>query len=280
MMNKGLKRASVVYCAIIALFLYIPIGVLIFFSFNQSKSRNLFTGFTLNWYKELFQNEMVLKSLGVTLLVAAVAAVFATVIGTMASVGIFSMKRWQKKVIMNVTYIPIINPEIVMGVSMLLLFSVMKTLFGHIGVDFSMGIVTLIIAHITFNIPYVILSVNPKLRQLDRSLYEAAMDLGCSPVKAFFKVIVPEIMPGIVTGFLMSLTYSIDDFVISYFTSGTSQTLSIVIYSMTRRKVSPEINALSTIIFVVVLTVLLTMNIVDIRKETRLRRQLQREVRR
>ena len=279
MTNRRLKRMSGIYYAIILLFLYVPIGVLIFFSFNQSKSRTLFTGFTLDWYKELFQNEMVLKALGVTLLVAAVSAVFATIIGTLASVGIFSLKKWQKKVIMNVTYVPIINPEIVMGVSMLLLFTVLKTLFGHVGIDFSAGLVTLIISHITFNIPYVILSVNPKIRQLDRNIYEAAMDLGCSPVQAFFKVIVPEIMPGIVTGFLMSLTYSIDDFVVSYFTSGTSQTLSIVIYSMTRRKVSPEINALSTIIFVVVLTILLISNFADIHKENKIRRQLHKEVR-
>ena len=274
MMNKGLKRASVVYCAIIALFLYIPIGVLIFFSFNQSKSRNLFTGFTLNWYKDLFQNEMVLKSLGVTLLVAAVAAVFATVIGTMASVGIFSMKRWQKKVIMNVTYIPIINPEIVMGVSMLLLFSVMKTLFGHIGVDFSMGIVTLIIAHITFNIPYVILSVGPKLRQMDRNLVDAAQDLGCTWMQAFFKVILPEIKPGIISGALIAFTMSVDDFVISYFTAGSSaSTLAMEIYSMARKRISPEINAVSTLLFVVVILLLAANNIRESRAERALAKQ-------
>lgn len=248
------------YIAAIFAFLYIPIAVLIFFSFNKSKSRNLFTGFTLDWYKQLFQNEMILRALGVTLLVAALASIIATVLGTAAAIGIQSMKKWPRFAVMNVTYVPVINPEIVTGVSMLLLFTSLRYFL-----NFDMGFGTLLIAHITFNVPYVILSVNPKLRQLDHSLYEAALDLGCSPIKGFFKVIIPQIMPGIMTGFLMALTYSIDDFVISYFTSGTSQTLSIAIYSMTRRKVSPEINALSTLIFVVILAILLLMNLRDIR---------------
>lgn len=267
------KTGGKVYTALIFLFLYIPIAVLIFFSFNESKSRTNFTGFTFDWYRQLFQNEMILKALGVTLLVAAIASVAATILGTMASVGIVGMRRFSRSLIMNVTSIPVINPEIVTGVSMLLLFTVIRTLFGYIGVNFGMGIGTLILSHITFNIPYVILSVNPKLRQLNRNIYDAALDLGCAPRAAFFKVVVPQIMPGIMTGFLMAFTYSIDDFVISYFTSGTAQTLSIAIYSMTRRKVSPEINALSTIIFVVILTLLVLMNLRDIRSEKRVKKE-------
>lgn len=254
------KKSSKAYIASALIFLYIPIFVLIFFSFNKSKSRNVFTGFTLNWYKQLFHNELVLNALGVTLAVAAIASVCATVLGTAAAVGIQSMKKVPRFIVMNVTYTPVINPEIVTGVSMLLMFTSLRYF-----INFDMGFTTLVIAHITFNLPYVILSVNPKLRQLDPSIYDAALDLGCSPRQAFFKVVFPQIMPGITTGFLMALTYSIDDFVISYFTSGTSQTLSIAIYSMTRRKVSPEINALSTVLFVLILSILLVMNLKDIK---------------
>ena len=254
-------KAGKSYIAATLAFLYVPIAVLIFFSFNKSKSRNLFTGFTLSWYRQLFRNEMVLSALSLTLLIAVIASVCATLIGTAAAIGIHGMKKLPRTVVMNVTYTPIINPEIVTGVSMLLLFTTFRYFL-----NFEMGFGTLLIAHISFNLPYVILSVNPKLRQLDTSLYEAALDLGCTPGKAFFKVVIPQIMPGIMTGFLMALTYSIDDFVISYFTSGKIQTLSIAIYSMTRRKVSPEINALSTLLFAVVLSVLLLMNIKDIKK--------------
>lgn len=246
-------------------FLYAPIGVLIAYSFNSSKSRTVWTGFTLDWYKKLFHNEEIIKSLGVTLVVALVASVLATVLGTAAAIGIRNMKKGTRTAIMNVTYMPIINPEIVTGVSLMLLF-----VFA--GIDF--GYVTLILAHVCFCTPYVILNVLPKLRQMDMSLCEAAMDLGCSSRQVYGKVIIPEIMPGILTGFLMSLTYSIDDFVISYFTYGAeSQTLSITIYAMTRRKVSPEINALSTIIFLVVLTILLVMNISDVQKHKKLVRR-------
>lgn len=255
-------KSSRAYLYVVFTFLYLPIFVLIFFSFNKSKSRNLFTGFTLDWYRQLFQNEMILRALVVTLAVAAIASVCATILGTAAAIGIQGMKRWSRFTVMNFTYIPVINPEVVTGVSMLLLFTSLRYFL-----NFNMGFGTLLIAHITFNVPYVILSVNPKFRQLDNSLYEAALDLGCNPTQAFFKVILPQIMPGITTGFLMALTYSIDDFVISYFTSGTSQTLSIAVYSMTRRKVSPEINALSTLIFAVVLIILLIMNFKDIRSE-------------
>lgn len=272
-MTKRLKRGSKAYIALVFLFLYIPIFVLIFFSFNESKSRNIFTGFSLKWYGQLFNNSMVLRALGVTLVVAIIASVAATLLGTAAAVGMRNMRRWGRLTIMNITYVPVVNPEIVTGVSMLLLFVAMRSILGGIGIDFEMGMGTLIIAHITFNIPYVILSVSPKLRQMDSSLYDAALDLGCSPAQAFFKVVLPEIMPGVMTGFLMALTYSIDDFVISYFTSGTAQTLPIAVFSMTRRKVSPEINALSALLFVAVLSILLIMNIRDIRKENQLNKE-------
>lgn len=254
-MKKIVQR---LYMILVFGFLYIPIAVLIVNSFNESKSRSVWTGFTFDWYKKLFSNQTILTSLGNTLIIAIIASVAATIIGTAAAIGIFNMKKIMRSVIMNITYIPLLNPEIVTGVSLMLLFVSLNINFGYL---------TLILAHITFCIPYVILSVLPKLRQTNRYLYESALDLGCNPSQAFIKVVVPEIMPGIVTGFLMSLTYSIDDFVISYFTYGpTSQTLSITIFSMTRRKVSPEVNALSAIIFVVVLAILLIMNFNDIRK--------------
>lgn len=256
-MKKDILSKS--FIGLILGFLYLPISLLIIYSFNQSKSRSLWTGFTFDWYIKLFQNQIIIKSLINTFIVAVIASIIATIIGTAAAIGINSMSRFFKSAIMSVTYLPVINPEIVTGVSLMLLFSFFKLEFG-----FS----TLILAHITFNIPYVILNVLPKIRQVDKVLYDAAMDLGCNPVTAFFKVIVPEIMPGIVAGFLMSLTLSFDDFIISYFTSGpTSQTLPIVIFSMTRRKVSPEINALSTIIFIGVLMVLMVTNFQGRRKE-------------
>jgi len=246
------------YTGLIFLFLYIPIFVLIANSFNASKSRTVWTGFTLDWYSKLFHNETILSSLANTLIVALIASVVATILGTAAAIGIYNMKSFSRKVIMNITMLPNINPEIVTGVSLMLLFVFMKMEFGF---------VTLILSHITFCVPYVILNVMPKLRQMNTNLCEAAMDLGCNQMQVFRKVIIPEILPGIITGFLMSLTYSIDDFVISYFTYGAkSQTLSITIFSMTRRKVSPEVNALSAILFVVVLSVLLIVNIIDIKK--------------
>jgi len=247
------------YVGLVMFFLYAPIAVLIVYSFNANKSRGVWTGFTLKWYRQLFHNDIILQSLSNTLLIAVVSSILATILGTAAAIGIYSMRRRARAVVMNVTYLPIINPEIVTGVSLMLLF-VMA------GID--LGYLTLILAHITFNTPYVILNVMPKLRQMDKHIYEAALDLGCSPMQAFSKVIVPEIAPGVVSGLLMSFTFSLDDFIISYFvSSSTSQTLPITIYAMTRKKVSPEINALSTIIFVLVLTALIIVNIHGARQE-------------
>ena len=252
------KISSKIYIFLVFLFLYAPIFVLIANSFNQSKSRTVWTGFTLDWYKKLFNNEVILKSLLNTLIVAAIASVISTILGTAAAIGIYKMKKIARSLIINITYIPIMNSEMVTGVSLMLLF---------VALHIDLGYFTLLCAHITFCVPYVVLNVLPKLRQMNRNLYDAALDLGCSPLQAFRHVVIPEIMPGIVTGFLMSLTYSIDDFTISYFTHGsTSQTLPITIYSMTRRKVSPEVNALSAIIFVVVLVILLVMNLSDIKR--------------
>lgn len=269
---KILQRAHV--CMFFA-FMYLPIAVMMAFSFNESTSRAVFTGFTLQWYANLFENEMIIESLIVSLVIALVSSTIATIMGTMASVGISRMKKAPRSAIMNITYMPIINPEIVTGVSLMLIFVVFNSgineLFSWIlGVELSMnlfGYGTLLIAHITFSVPYVIFNVVPKLRKMDKRLYEAALDLGCNHTQAFFKVVLPEIMPAVVSSFLICLTYSIDDFVISYFTSGTTQTLPIAIYSMTKKQVSPEINALSTVMFVVIMCIILIANTMDNIKE-------------
>ena len=262
------KRFSLLrsgYFGAVLAFLYAPIAVLIVFSFNSSKSRALWTGFTLEWYKKLFTNEMILSSLMNTVIIAVISTIVATIIGTLAAIGINAMNRWLKSLILNITYMPIINPEIVTGVSLMLLFVFVR---DRMGVPVEMGFVTLILAHITFSIPYIILNVLPKLRQMDQNIYNAALDLGCNPTMAFIKVVIPEIMPGIISGFLMAFTFSVDDFIISYFVSGTTfSTLPITIYAMTRKKVSPEINALSTIVFLVVLVVLVLSNIFEAKRE-------------
>ena len=254
-----MKKLGKIYLALVLFFLYIPIFVLIVFSFNETKSRSVFSGFTLDWYVRLFNNRIIISSLINTIIIACIASVVSTILGTLAAIGINSMRKIPKLMVMNVTNMPIINPEIVTGVSLMLLF-----VFFAARMNFEFGFVTLLIAHITFDVPYVILNVMPKFNQMDPHIYEAAQDLGCSPIQAFRKVVLPEIMPGVVSGFLMSFTYSLDDFVISYFTSGsTSQTLPITIYSMTRRKVSPEINALSTLIFIAVVIVLIVKNVIE-----------------
>ena len=261
-----MKWLSKTYIWVIMAFLYAPIGVLIFFSFNQSKSRSNFTGFTLDWYVKLFHNDLIIQSLINTLIVALVSSIIATVIGTIAAVGINSMKNWKRSIIMNITYLPIVNPEIVIGVSFMLLFVMAQGLLRNVGMDFEFGYMTLILAHVTFNLPYVILNVMPKLRQMDKYVYEAALDLGCPPVKAFFKVVLPEIMPGILSGFLMAFTYSLDDFVISYFVSGLDfVTLPVEIYSYTKKPLHPKIYALFTLLFLLILVLMVTMNLIQLR---------------
>ncbi len=257
-----MKTLSRIYNALIFLFLYSPIVVLIVYSFNDSRSRVKWGGFTLDWYRDLFSNELILDSLRITLEIAVLAALIATVIGTMAAVGIYSMNGRLRRWLLALNNIPMINPEIVTGISMMLMFVAIYRATGLL----QPGFLTLLLAHITFCIPYVVLQVMPKLRQMNKHMYEAALDLGCHPLPAFFKVVLPEIMPGVITGSLMAFTMSLDDFVISYFNSGsTAQNLSVTIYSMTKKPITPEINALSTLMFGSVLVLLVIVNLRQIR---------------
>lgn len=248
-MNKWLKRLFV-FCVLA--FLYAPILVLIVYSFNVSRLRGSWDGFTLGWYQALFRDREVLRALYHTVLVAVLATVISTVVGTLASFGIHSLGRRGKSVILNLNYLPVLNPDIVTAVSLMLLF-------GFMGLNFGFG--TLLMGHISFTVPYVVLSVLPKLGQMDPNLYEAALDLGAEPGTALRKVVLPEISPGIVTGALLAFTLSIDDFVISFFTTGHGvANLSTMIFSMARRGINPVINALSTLIFIVMIALLLVIN--------------------
>ncbi|MDR1533169.1 MAG: ABC transporter permease [Clostridiales bacterium] len=241
-------------------FMYAPILILIIFSFNASKSRANWTGFTLNWYVELFRDPSILKALYNTITIALLSSFFATVLGTAAAVGIDALGGKAKRAVMAVTNIPVMNPDIVTGVSLMILFIFVFKFFPAM----KLGYVTLLLSHIAFNTSYVILSVLPKLRHMDGNLYEAALDLGASPALGFFKVILPEIMPGVVTGAMLAFTMSIDDFVVSFFTTGSGvNNLSILIYSMARRGINPKINALSALMFIVVLTLLYLVNASD-----------------
>ena len=249
MIRKYLQK---IYLALIFILLYAPIVTLIVLSFNQSKTRAKWGGFTLKWYKELLKNEQIMSAFYTTLIIAFVSAAIATVIGTAAAIAIQGMKQKWKTMYMGLTNIPMMNAEIVMGVSLMLLF---------IAFHMTLGFGTILIAHITFNIPYVILSVLPKLKQTNRYTYEAALDLGASPVKAFFKVVFPDIVPGVLSGFMLAFTMSLDDFVITHFTKGPGiDTLSTKIYTEVRKGIKPEIYALSTIMFVTVLVLILLIN--------------------
>ena len=274
------------FMGLVFLFLYAPIFLLIVFSFNSGNSSVVWKGFSLHWYVELFQDRLIMQSIYTTLLVSLLATAIATVAGTFAAIGFYAMRRQWRDPLMTVNSIPMMNADIVTGVSLCLLFvavfglwnefaenyRITFSLFGEVyRVTFprlTLGFGTLLIAHITFNIPYVILSVGPKLRQMDKNLVDAAQDLGCTWFQAFWKVILPEIMPGIVSGALIAFTMSVDDFVISYFTAGSSvSTLAIEIYGMARRRISPEINAISTLLFVVVILLLAANNIREARAE-------------
>lgn len=255
-----MKILSRLYVSLIIFFLYAPVLVMIAFSFNESSSVWVFTGFSLKWYTGLASDTTMLTALLHTIIIAVLSAVISTVLGTAAAVGIMSLRRKvTQKLVMSVTEIPMMNADIVTGISLMLLF----IFFGKIvGLDESLGFSTVLIAHITFNLPYVILSVMPKLRQMDFHLPEAAADLGCTPFKAFFKVVLPNISSGIVTGCIMAFTLSLDDFVISYFTTGPDfQTLPILIYTMTKKRVTPDMYALSSLIFLSVLVLLILFNI-------------------
>ena len=254
-MKKFLKRF---YLTMVLLFLYIPIVVLIVQSFNAGKSRAKWEGFSLRWYEALLSDATLMNALWVTLSVAVISATVATVIGTFAAIGLHSMKKAPRAVVENISQVPVVNPDLVTGISFMMLFA-------FIGV--TGGYTRMLIAHITFNIPYVIFSVLPKLKQSSNSLYEAAMDLGCTPWMALRKVVIPDIMPGIVSGFILAFTMSLDDFVVSWFATDGIQNLSIYIYSIARRGISPKINALSTLMFVAVVTLLLIVNLKSIREE-------------
>ena len=257
-----MKPLAKFYTALVMLFLFAPIAILLVFSFNEAKSLSVFSGFSLYWYRELFRDSDTLGAVRNTLLLAVSASLIATVMGTAAAVGIHRLRnRYLRAALDTVTDIPMINPDIITGISLMLMFVFVGRLFGAAT---SLNFLTMLIAHITFSLPYVILQVLPKLQQMDRSLPEAAMDLGCTPLRAFLKVEIPEIMPGVVTGLIMAFTLSLDDFVISYFTAGNGfQTLPIRIYNMTKKTVTPKMYALATIIFFVILALLLISNLYD-----------------
>lgn len=268
MKNSKLHPASGIYLALVMLFLYLPIIMLIVLSFNGTNSTSVIQGFSTKWYVELFKDSATITALTNTLILAVTSAITATVIGTLAAVGIDKMKKGVvKSSVMTVTNIPMMNPEIVTGVSMMLLFVFIGPILGASGV---LGFWTLFIAHVTFSLPYVILNVLPKLRQTDSNLSQAAQDLGCPPVKAFIKVVLPSILPGVIAGLIMAFTLSFDDFIISYFVSGPKfQTLPIRIFSMTKKRVTPDMYALSTIMFIVILVLLILVNVLQAQGDNR-----------
>lgn len=253
MVNKSFKK---IYLALILFFLYAPILVLMVFSFNNSKSTSVWSGFTTQWYIALFNDRMIMKSLYYTLSIAFLSTIISTLVGVLSAFGIFYMSPYKKKILLNINNLPVLNPDIVTGVAMMSLFVFMKNLTG-----LRFGFTTLLIAHITFSIPFVILSILPKLKQMPKDIWNAAIDLGAKPLTAFIKVILPEIQPGIITGALIAFTMSIDDFVISYFTTGSGVTnLSITIFSMARRGINPKINALSTLMFLTIMLLIIVIN--------------------
>lgn len=249
--RRATKAVKVTYLALVLAFLYVPIAIMIALSFNASVSRAEWTGFTFDWYAKLFRSEAILAALRVTLGVAVAATVVSTVLGTLGAIGMHAMKKGWATLLTNVSYLPMTTPDIVTGVSLMLMFVFMKIPLGK---------TTMLMAHIAFDTPYVLFSVMPRLKQMNPNLYEAALDLGCHPAKALFKVILPEILPGVVTGALLAFTMSLDDFVISYFTSSTDQNLSMIVYSAARRGVEPTMYALSTLMFLSILLLLLVVN--------------------
>ncbi len=264
MVRNAAKR---IYLIMILIFLYAPILTLVVLSFNSSKSRAKWGGFTLDWYKELFQNEDILNALYTTLIIAFLSAFIAVIIGTMASIAMNAMKKTPRMVLTAVTNIPMLNADIVTGISLMLLFIGVNMVLR---INFELGFTTVLLSHITFNIPYVILSVMPKLKQTNKSTYEAALDLGASPFYAFWKVILPDIFPGILSGFLLAFTMSLDDFIITHFTKGPGvDTLSTMIYAEVRKGIKPEMYALSTLMFVAVIILLVLINRKPSRKEVK-----------
>ncbi len=259
MIKKWVQRF---YLFLIILFLYAPIGTLIVLSFNNSRTSVKWGGFSLKWYQQLFESKTILAALGNTLLLALLSAVFATILGTLAAIAIYHMKKRRQSICMSIVNIPMLNAEIVTGIAFMLLFISVGNLLSIFGIHFEMGFGTVLIGHITFNLPYVVLSVMPKLKQLNLSMYEAALDLGAGEGQAFFRIVLPDIMPGVLSGFLLSFTMSLDDFVITHFVKGLgADTLSTLIYSELRKGIKPEMYALSTIMFLAVFVVLLLVNL-------------------
>ncbi|MBD5085754.1 MAG: extracellular solute-binding protein [Clostridiales bacterium] len=290
-MKKQSRIGSRIFIGLTFLFLYLPIFLLIIFSFNAGDSSAVWKGFSLNWYVSLFQNSLIMESLYTTLLVSLLATAIATVAGTFAAIGLYALPRRRRDALLVVNDIPMMNADIVTGVSLCLFFVAFFQGWGAFANWFNsvqsvvalpdklhLGFTTMLLAHVAFNIPYVILNVAPKLRQMDKNLVDAAQDLGCTWMQAFWKVILPEIKPGIVSGALIAFTMSIDDFVISYFTAGSStSTLAMRIYSMTKKRITPEVNAVSTLLFLSVLVLLVANNVREIRQERRAASQEIRE---
>ena len=246
------KKLRIFYSVLVFFFLYAPIAVLMFYSFNDSRYRGQWGGFSLRWYYELLDDRIILQAFYNTVTIAIFTTIIATILGTLAAIGLSNIKGIRKKVIMNLNYIPVVSPDILIGISLMILF---------IFLNIRLGYMSLLLAHITFCTPYVILAVLPKISQLNKHLFEAALDLGATPFQAVRKVILPQIMPGVFTGALLSFTLSLDDFVVSFFTTGSGvSTLPIAIYSMAKRGINPKINAVSTILFIVVLALLIIIN--------------------
>lgn len=263
-MKKALRKA---YIGLIMAFLYAPIVLLILYSFNDSKSRANWGGFTTRWYKELFTDPALMSALGTTLSIGILAAVISTILGTVGAIALFQMKRGPRHMLMSIVNLPMLNSEVVTGVSLMLLYAM-----AHV----QLGYITLLLSHVGFCVPYVVLSVMPKLRQLDPHLAEAAQDLGATPFQGFMRVILPDIMPGVFSGFIMALTMSIDDFVVSFFTTGSGvSNLSITIYTMAKRGISPKINALSTLIFLCVFILLIGINLSDLRSSSKSKKKVE-----
>ncbi len=285
MKTSHIRLGGRLFMGLVFLFLYAPILLLIIFSFNAGNSNVVWKGFSLHWYTQLFQDRIVMGSVYTTLLVSLLATVIATAAGTFAAIGFYAMKRRWRTPLMTINNIPMMNADIVTGVSLCLFFVAtfagwnglvtwLETSYRLTAPRLYLGFGTLLLAHVSFNIPYVILNVMPKLRQMDKNLLDAAQDLGCTWMQAFWKVAIPEIKPGIVSGALIAFTMSVDDFVISYFTAGSAtSTLAMSIYSMTKKRVSPEINAISTLLFGAVLVLLVLVNVMEARGEQAKRRR-------
>ncbi|MFM1525474.1 MULTISPECIES: ABC transporter permease [Helcococcus] len=254
-MNKKTSFFEKFYLLFVFIFLYAPIAVLIFYSFNQSRILGVWSGFSLKWYQRLFEDRAILNAVNTTLLVGVIATIVSTIVGTFAAVGISEFSKNKRRIILGINDIPVLNPDIVIAISLMVLYGMLKI---------PKGLLTLILSHIAFTIPYVVLSVLPKIKQMDKNLIDAALDLGATPIQALIKVVIPEIKPGIIAGAMMAFTLSIDDFVISFFTvSPGLNTIATTVFSMTKRGIEPTINALSTLMFVAVLILLIIVNILQ-----------------